>query len=74
MGASILEALGGSCDVTGGVGKGAWPVQMKLLQHLVVHVRQRRVLFEDAVALWEAQSQRLGYDSRRTPLRDRKTL
>lgn len=66
MGASILEALGGICDVTGGVVKGAWPAQMKLLQHLVVHFRQKRVLFEDAVALREAQSQRLRYNSRRT--------
>lgn len=61
-----MEALGGNCDVTGGVVKGAWPVQMKLLQHLVVHFRQKRVLFEEAVALREAQSQTLGYNRRRT--------
>lgn len=42
--------------------KGAWPVQLKLLQHLA-HFRQKGALFEEARALWEAH--RIPYNSRR---------
>lgn len=42
-----------------GVEKGAWPAQLKLLQHLSgFENRQESVLFEEALALWETREPR----------------